>query len=116
VPPKTVSGFQKMHATIYPPIDAIDTTLHFIEEFTELAAAFPQQGKQRGLSHRSSAAFQEVFKVEIIDVFSHLLKISTFMNLDLEATLLERFANGCHQCKAHRCACTIDDFLGDAYK
>ena len=116
VPPKTVKGFQEMHATIYPPFDGLDTIGHLMEEFAELHAAFHQQGKQRGLSHRPAASFEDVFKVEMIDVFSHLLKVSTYMKVDLEAVLLARSTTGCHQCGSLSCACTVDDFLGDRYK
>ena len=113
--PKTVREFQDSFAGIYPPLDGLDTVGHFAEELAELHAAFFKTPAVR-LSIREHAAFEDPLRVEIVDVFSHLFKISTFMKLDLESALLERREKGCHQCNSGPCTCTPDDFLGDVHK
>lgn len=105
--PATISEYQEMFGLIYPPSmrDRISAAMHLAEELAEYGEACTNY---RG--RHTDEEFASI-RVEAADFVSCVAGLFTRFETDLESTLIEMFANGCHRCGGIPCSCTFDEVM-----
>ena len=94
-----ISEFQQLIENIYFERDRArgsnGTFVWFVEEVGELAKALARPGPDGGKNLRE----------EFADVLAWLSTLASIAGVDLEASALEKYQNGCPKCKATPCVC-----------
>ena len=99
--PKTLAGFQKMFAQIYPPKNRTlaEGGMHLAEEIGEVTEAVHHY-----LGQYKDPQFDQI-RLEIADYVSCLFGVANSMNISLADALASHFKNNCHVCHKAPCVC-----------
>jgi NTP pyrophosphatase (non-canonical NTP hydrolase) len=101
IKPKSLKGFQRMFAAIYPPKTRTlsDAGIHLAEETGEVSEAI-----HVFLGEHKSKQFHAITE-EMADYVSCLLGVASSANLDIAEALAKHYRRNCHVCHKIPCTC-----------
>lgn len=101
--PHTISGFQKMFASIYPPHTRTlsEGGVHLAEEVGELSEAV-----HHFLGEHKNTTFQEIAD-EMADFISCVFGVANSASIDIAKELSKMYRNNCHVCHESPCTCSF---------
>lgn len=99
--PKTIEGFQRMFARIYPPQarTLADAGVHLAEETGEVSEAI-----HIFLGEHKPAQFHTITR-ELADYASCLFGVANSAKLDVSKALAKNYRKNCHACRKSPCVC-----------
>lgn len=99
------SIIQKMLADIYPNNTLSGAVIHTVEEVGEVSEEI-----QVWMS-RHKTCDHEKFIEELVDIFANLFAVASCLNVQLDVTFTNMYANGCPACKKAVCECCFKDTI-----
>ena len=106
--PKTLEGFQRMFAEIYPPeVRTLEHAgIHLAEELGELSEAL--------LTYRGNHKTTNFKKIppEAADAFSCFMGVFNSLGVSYAKEISTMFSHNCHICKKAPCECSFEYIVG----